>query len=83
MTVDEISNQCGSAKRRAWPGVLLTVCAALLATGDAFGLCNSGAIVTSTLIISANCDGGATMPLTLDTGADVTNSNGAIPKYRR
>jgi len=55
---------------------LLAVCGLVLATSEAFALCNGGAIVTSSLIISANCDGGATMPLTLDTGADVTINSG-------
>jgi autotransporter-associated beta strand protein len=76
MTLHEISSTGERDFRRPWTSALLAVCGVLLATGDAFALCNGGAIVTSTLIISANCDGGATMPLTLDTGADVTINNG-------
>ncbi len=41
-------------------------------------LCNGGTNVSSTLTISASCDGAATKPLTLDTGADVTINSGVI-----
>jgi hypothetical protein len=47
-----------------------------LYTEQAFALCNAGATVTSTVVISANCDGGNVKGLTLDTGADVTINSG-------
>ncbi|MDO8961393.1 MAG: hypothetical protein Q7V02_04785, partial [Methylophilus sp.] len=47
-----------------------------LYTEQAFALCNAGATVTSTVVISVNCDGGNVKGLTLDTGADVTINSG-------
>ncbi|MBN9408681.1 MAG: autotransporter outer membrane beta-barrel domain-containing protein [Burkholderiales bacterium] len=44
----------------------------VLPTASAWALCNGGVDVTSTLVISSNCSGDATKPLTLGTGADVT-----------
>jgi len=42
----------------------------------ACALCNAGVTVTSTLEVSANCDGGNVKGLTLDTGAAVTIDSG-------
>lgn len=48
----------------------------VLFTQPAFALCNGGVTVTSTLEITASCDGGNVKGLTLDTGADVTIASG-------
>lgn len=48
----------------------------VLFTRPAFALCNDGITVTSTLEITASCDGGNIKGLTLDTGADVTIASG-------
>lgn len=45
-------------------------------TQQSFALCNSGVTVTSTLVVSADCDGGNVKGLTLDTGADVIINSG-------
>ncbi|MDP2247495.1 MAG: autotransporter domain-containing protein [Nitrosomonadales bacterium] len=44
--------------------------------GQSFALCNSGVTVTSTLVVSENCNGSNIKGLTLDTGADVTINSG-------
>lgn len=75
-----ISGACQGAKplkekRRA----KLACLAALLVTlhvGQAFALCNSGVTVTSTVEISASCDGSNIKGLTLDTGANVIINSG-------
>lgn len=48
----------------------------VLFTRPAFALCNDGITVTSTLEITASCNGGNIKGLTLDTGADVTIASG-------
>jgi uncharacterized protein YhjY with autotransporter beta-barrel domain len=48
----------------------------VLFTQPAFALCNGGVTVTSTLEITASCNGGNIKGLTLDTGADVTIASG-------
>lgn len=48
----------------------------VLLANHAFALCNSGVTVTSTLEVSASCDGGNIKGLTLDTGANVTIDSG-------
>lgn len=48
----------------------------VLFTGPAFALCNGGVTVTSTLNVTASCDGGNVKGLTLDTGAEVTIASG-------
>ena len=52
--------------------VLCTACPA----GRALAACNGGVTVTSTIVISANCDGGSTTPLRMNTGANVTINAG-------
>lgn len=51
--------------------LLLSLCA-----DQAFALCNGGVTVTSTLEVSADCDGANVKGLTLDTGAAVTIDSG-------
>lgn len=43
-----------------------------LATHEVYALCNGGAVVTSSLTLSADCDGWRSTPLTLGTNANVT-----------
>ncbi|OYY48779.1 MAG: hypothetical protein B7Y48_08725 [Methylophilales bacterium 28-44-11] len=64
--------------RKATVGALLalTVLLATMHTEQAYALCNGGTTVTSTVVISADCDGGNVKGLTLDTGADVTINTG-------
>jgi hypothetical protein len=55
--------------------VLLLICG-LLAAAGLNAACNGGAPVTSTLVISADCDGGGSTPLQLRSGANVTINAG-------
>ena len=48
----------------------------VLFTRPAFALCNGGVTVTTTLEVTASCNGGNVKGLTLDTGADVTIASG-------
>lgn len=57
-------------------GLGLVAVLATLHTGQAFALCNGGVTVTSTVVISADCNGSNTKGLTLNTGADVTINSG-------
>lgn len=45
-------------------------------TEQAYALCNGGVTVTSTVVVSANCNGSNIKGLTLNTGADVTINSG-------
>jgi uncharacterized protein YhjY with autotransporter beta-barrel domain len=47
-----------------------------LISQSAFALCNGGVTVTTTLEVTASCDGGNVKGLTLDTGAVVTIASG-------
>ncbi len=48
----------------------------VLFTRPAFALCNGGVTVTTTLEVTASCNGDNVKGLTLDTGADVTIASG-------
>jgi hypothetical protein len=71
-------NQFNVGGRKAIVSALLalTVLLATMHAEQAYALCNGGTTVTSTVVISADCDGGNVKGLTLDTGADVTINTG-------
>ena len=56
--------------------ILLALLLQVVAIQSAQALCNSGNTVTSALTISSNCDGFGSVPLTLDTNANLTIDQG-------
>jgi hypothetical protein len=44
----------------------------IVATQEVYAICNGGTVVTSSLTLSADCDGWGSTPLTLGTNANVT-----------
>ncbi len=56
--------------------LLLALPCSVVPWGGAWALCNGGVTVTSTLTVSANCNGSGSKPLSMDTGANVTVNSG-------
>ncbi|WP_069038043.1 autotransporter outer membrane beta-barrel domain-containing protein [Methyloversatilis sp. RAC08] len=67
-----------SFKARAgrWTVSAAFVLCTALPAGRAIAACNGGVTVTSSIVIGANCDGGSTTPLRMNTGANVTINSG-------
>jgi autotransporter-associated beta strand protein len=73
-----------AVRRIAWPllssvlPLVLPVLCVVFPLGEAWGQCNGGVTVSSSLVVSGSCDGNSSKPLTLDTGANVTVNSGVV-----
>lgn len=67
-----------SFKTRAarWTASAAFVLCTAFPAGRTVAACNGGVTVTSTIVVSASCDGGSTTPLRMNTGANVTINSG-------
>ncbi|MDP2868408.1 autotransporter domain-containing protein [Methyloversatilis sp.] len=64
------------ARAGRWTASAAFVLCTAIPAGRAVAACNGGVTVTSTIVVSASCNGGSTTPLRMNTGANVTINSG-------